>query len=160
LSNVHQTPGRDEHLSAATLEMLHLAEFSTDHALGISGVWLFGSGAVPLVAAAPWSVCGDVDLTMLGKRIAAAGGTFRVKLVDSWRQYRGDPLDFLDLNRIVLDRLDAGLRWSSNNGNPHRGAGLDPRGRVRERECDRRSDRDRAGCQDRRLVHRTVPVDW
>ena len=97
--------------------MLHLAEFSTEHALGMAGVWLFGSGALPLAAAAPWSICGDVDLTMLGKRIAAAGGTSQVKLVDSWRQYRGDPLDLLELNRIVLDRLDTGVRRAANNGN-------------------------------------------
>ena len=97
--------------------MLHVAALSADHALGMAGVWLFGSGALALAAAAPWSVCGDVDLTMLGKRIAAAGGAFQVKLVDSWRQYRGDPLDLLELNRMVLDRLDAGLRRASSNGN-------------------------------------------
>ena len=114
---VHQTPGTHEHLSTATQEMLHLAALSADHALGMAGVWLFGSGALPLAAAAPWSVRGDVDLTMLGEGIAGAGGNFQVRLVDSWRQYRGDPLDLLELNRIVLDRLDAGLRRPSNNGN-------------------------------------------
>ena len=30
----------------ATQEMLHLAEFSADHALGMAGVWLFGLGRV------------------------------------------------------------------------------------------------------------------
>ena len=114
---VHQTTSQDEHLSAATREMLHLAEFSADHALEMAGVWLFGSGALPIAAAAPWSVCGDVDLTMLGKRIAAAGGNLDVQFVGSWRQYRGDPLDLLELNRSVLDRLDVGLRQASNNGN-------------------------------------------
>ena len=114
---VHQTPGHEEHLSAATKKMLHLAELSADHALGMAGVWLFGSGALPLAAAAPWSICADVDLSMLGKRIASAGGSFRVRVVDSWREYRGDPLDLLELNRIVLDRLDAGPRRAHNNGN-------------------------------------------
>jgi len=114
---VHQTPGHEEHLSAATKKMLHLAELNADHALGMAGVWLFGSGALPLAATAPWSVCGDVDLTMLGRRIATAGGTFQITLVDSWRQYRGDPLDLLELNGTVLDRLDTGLRRACNNGN-------------------------------------------
>ena len=114
---VHQTAGHDEHLSAATQEMLHLAPLSADHALGMAGVWLFGSGALPLAVAAPWSLCGDVDLTMLGKRIAAADGAFQVKLVDGWHHYRGDPLDLLELNRIVLDRLEAGLRRACNKGN-------------------------------------------
>jgi hypothetical protein len=57
--------------------MLHLVEFSADDALGMAGVWLVGPGALPLVAAAPWSVCEGVDLTMLGKRIATAGGNFQ-----------------------------------------------------------------------------------
>jgi glucose-1-phosphate thymidylyltransferase len=114
---VHQTEGHDVHLSAATQEMLHLASFGADNALGMAGVWLFGSGALPLAAATPWSMCGDVDLTMLGKRIADAGGSLQVKRVDSWRQYRGDPLELLELNRIVLDQLDARLRRPSNNGN-------------------------------------------
>ena len=114
---VHQAPSPDEHLSAATQEMLHLAEFSADHALGMAGVWMFGRRALRIAAAAPWSVCGDVDLTMLGRRISLGGGTFEVKLVDSWRHYRGNPIDLLELNRLVLDQLDPRLRRSSNNGN-------------------------------------------
>ncbi len=82
---VHQTPGHDEHLSPARQEMLHLAESSSEHAFGMAGPWLFGFRALRLVAAAPWSVCGDVDLTMPGKRIAAAGGHSQVKLVDNCR---------------------------------------------------------------------------
>jgi hypothetical protein len=106
---VHQTPGHDEHLSPATQEMLHIGGFSSKHALGMVDPWLFGSGARPLVAAAPWRVCRDVDLAVLGKWVGAAGVHFQVKLVDSWRHYRGDARDLLELNRIVLDRLDTGL---------------------------------------------------
>jgi glucose-1-phosphate thymidylyltransferase len=101
--------------------MLHLASFSADNALGMAGVWMFGAGALALAAATPWSMCGDVDLTMLGKQIAAAGGSFEVKRVDSWRQYRGDPLDLLELNRMVLDRLESGMRRQSNNDNRFEG---------------------------------------
>ncbi len=114
---VHQAPSPDEHLSPATQDMLHLAEFSGDHALGMAGVWLFGPGALPIVASSAWGSGGDVDLTPLGAQIAAAGGSFHVELADSWRQYRGDPLELLELNRIVLDRLDTGLRQRANNGN-------------------------------------------
>ena len=114
---VHQASSPDEHLSAATQDMLHLAEFNADHALGMAGVWMFGPGAMPIVASSPWPLRGDVDLTRLGRRISAAGGAFHVELADSWRQYRGDPLELLELNRIVLDRLDTGVRRPANNGN-------------------------------------------
>jgi glucose-1-phosphate thymidylyltransferase len=114
---LHQAPRPDEHLSPATQEMLHLAAFSADHALGMAGVWVFGPGALALAAASPWSVCGDVDLTTLGRRLDLAGGRFDVKLVETWWQYRGDPVDLLELNRIVLDRLDPRLRRFSCNGN-------------------------------------------
>jgi glucose-1-phosphate thymidylyltransferase len=113
----HQAPSPDEHLSAATQEMLHLAEFNADHALGMAGVWLFGPGALPIVAASRWPLGGDVDLTTLGERIEISGGAFHIKIADTWRQYRGDPLDLLELNRIVLDRLESGLRRPCNNGN-------------------------------------------
>lgn len=114
---VHQASSPDEHLSPATQDMLHLAEFSGDHALGMAGVWLFGADALPIVAASPWDCGGEVDLTALGAQIAAAGGNFHVELADSWRQYRGDPLELLELNRIVLDWLDSGQRRPVNNGN-------------------------------------------
>ena len=114
---LHQAGSDDENLCAATQEMLHLAALSAEHALGMAGVWVFGRGALRLAAASPSSLRGGADLTMLGERITAAGGNFQVNVVDSWRQYRGDPLDLLELNRVVLDRLDAGLRRSSNNGN-------------------------------------------
>jgi len=113
----HQASSPDERLSPATQDMLHVAEFNADHALAMAGVWLFGPRAMPIVASSPWPLGSDVDLTRLGRRIAAAGGAFHVELADSWRQYRGDPLELLELNRIVLDRLDSGMRRPANNGN-------------------------------------------
>src|SRR5579884_618050 len=50
---VHQASSPDEHLSPATQDMLHLAEFNADHALGMAGVWMFGPGAMPIVASSP-----------------------------------------------------------------------------------------------------------
>jgi glucose-1-phosphate thymidylyltransferase len=113
----HQASSPDEHLSPATQDMLHLAEFNADHALGMAGVWLFGPRAMPIVGSSPWPLAGDVDLTRLGRRIGATGGVLHVELADTWRQYRGDPLELLELNRIVLDRLDTGVRRPVNNGN-------------------------------------------
>lgn len=118
---VHQASRPDEHLSPATQDMLHLVEFSSDHALGMTGAWLLGPGAMPIVASSPWSIGRDVDLTKLGSRISAAGGEFQVELADSWRQYRGHPTELLELNRIVLDRLEGNIRWPANNGNRFEG---------------------------------------
>ena len=114
---VHQAGSPMEHLSAATLEMLHLAEFNSDHALGMAGVWLFGPGALPFAGASRLCLGSDVDLTALGERISVEGGAFHVKVADTWRQYRGNPLDLLELNRIALDRLETTLRRPYNNGN-------------------------------------------
>lgn len=113
----HQALSPDKPLSAANQEMLHLAHFNADHALAFAGVWLFGPGALPLVARSGSRLAGDANLSELGRRIDAAGGTFHVKLVDSWRQYRGDPLDLLELNRIALERLQAGVRRPDNDRN-------------------------------------------
>ncbi len=112
----HQALSPDDHLSEATQDMLHLAEFTADHALGMAGVWLLGPGALPLLAASRSRLDGDVDLTVLGEQIGQAGGAFHVKIADTWRQYRGNPLDLLELNRIVLDRLETGVCRPHNKG--------------------------------------------
>ena len=115
---VHQVPTPDEHLSAATQGMLHIAELDPDRAgLGMAGVWLFGPGALRHVSTAVWGARRDVDLTMVAGRIMAAGGSFDVRLVDAWRRYAGDPLDLLELNRIALDRLPTNRHPPTNHGN-------------------------------------------
>jgi len=112
----HQALSPDDHLSLATQRMLHLAEFTPDHALGMAGVWLLGPRALPLLAASRSRLGGDVDLTLLGDQIDHAGGMFDVKIVENWCQYRGNPLDLLELNRIALDRLEAGPCRPNNSG--------------------------------------------
>ena len=114
----HQRPVESEHLSAATQKLLHVAELDPERApLGMAGVWLMGSGAFDAVAGLPWQSQGEVDLTSVAQQIDAHGGSFQVRLVETWRTYRGDPADLLELNQIALDRLDIEPRWSNNNGN-------------------------------------------
>jgi glucose-1-phosphate thymidylyltransferase len=62
-------------------------------------------------------------ITQMAERITATGGTIQIRLADAWRAYRGKPADLLELNRIVLDRLE---------GDPHRsvGSGNQIEGRV------------------------------
>src|SRR5262249_24442560 len=84
------------------------------------------------VGEAPWHSGGDVDLTEVAERIAAAGGRFQFRLVDSWHRYTGDPLTLLELNQIALDRLPVDGRRMNGNGNGNgNGAGNRIEGRVR-----------------------------
>lgn len=119
---VHQTPAPDERLSTAAQSVLRLAELDpTRSSLGVAGVWAFGPGVMRRAGAEPVS---DGDgITQMAERITATGGTIQIRLADAWRAYRGKPADLLELNRIVLDRLE---------GDPHRsvGSGNQIEGRV------------------------------
>jgi glucose-1-phosphate thymidylyltransferase len=115
---VHHGASAEGHLSPRTQEMLHLAELYPERAaLNVTGVWLFGSGALRHVLATDWRCGGDLDLTAVAREICAAGGGLEVRLAGGWRRYAGDPLDLLELNRIALDRLVSDLRTPNSNGN-------------------------------------------
>jgi glucose-1-phosphate thymidylyltransferase len=114
---VHPGTTPDEPLSTSMQDMLHIAEVDPARpALGVTGVWLFGPGALRRGCPDPASG-GDPDVTMVAERITAAGGSLHVELVDSWRRYAGNPVDLLDLNRIALDALEPDLLRSANQGN-------------------------------------------
>lgn len=107
-----------EHLSAATLEMLHVAELDPERdAIGMAGVCLFGRDALRRASIAPLRSANELDLTILAEQIANAGGRFHVLPNHDWCRYAGDPVDLLELNRIALDRLDAQPHHPANHGN-------------------------------------------
>jgi glucose-1-phosphate thymidylyltransferase len=114
--HVHHQPGPHEHLNGPTRDMLHIAELPGRAMLGMAGVWLFGPGALQCAGDAAWRAEDDVDLTSVADRIAAAGGSFEVRLAHGWRKYAGNPLDLLELNQIALDRLDISKRPTAGNG--------------------------------------------
>jgi glucose-1-phosphate thymidylyltransferase len=113
---VHQTPAPNERLSAAALSVLRLAELDPRRSsLGVAGVWAFGPGVIRHAAAGP---VGDLDgITQMAERITSSGGTIHVRLADAWRAYRGNAVDLLELNRIVLDRLEADVHRFASEGN-------------------------------------------
>jgi glucose-1-phosphate thymidylyltransferase len=129
----HQRPAPDGHLSAATQDMLHLAELDPQVAgLGIAGVWLFGRHALQRVAGADWNGDGEVDLTRIVESITAAGGNLRMVRARAWCRYAGDPRDLLELNRTALERLQSDLQLPRNNGNRIEGrVQIDERASVR-----------------------------
>jgi glucose-1-phosphate thymidylyltransferase len=130
---VYQGPAPDQRLSAAAQSLLHLAELDPARsALGVAGVWAFGPGGVRSAASGTGAT--SVDLTVVAERITAAGGTIQVRLADVWRSYRGAAVDLLELNRIVLDRIDTELPQGSHDGNR-----IEGRVRIHERASVRAS---------------------
>ncbi len=116
---VHQAPSPDQRLSPAAQSLLHLAELDPSRsALGVAGVWAFGPGAIRSAVDVTGSVPGSgIDLTVVAQRITSAGGTIHVRLVDVWRAYRGEAVDLLELNRIVLDQMTADVPQAFWDGN-------------------------------------------
>lgn len=124
---VHQAPTPDERLGATIQSVLRLAELDPSRStLGIAGVSAFGPGAMRRAAAQPGTE--SIDLAVVLERITAAGGNIQVRLADAWHAYRGDCTDLLELNRIVLDRLESTLPQVSQNGNR-----IEGRVRIHER---------------------------
>ena len=128
---VHQSATPHQRLSAATQSLLNLAELDPARAsLGVAGVWGFGPGAIRSAAGAdqpgmarPPTARPDVqtadllDLTLVAERIRSAGGTIHVRHVDVWRAYRGQAVDLLALNRMVLDQITSDLPPGVESGN-------------------------------------------
>jgi glucose-1-phosphate thymidylyltransferase len=128
---VHQSPTPHQRLSAATQNLLNLAELDpTRSSLGVAGVWGFGPGAIRTAAGTghagsarphtpgPGVETADLlDLTQVAERIQSAGGSIHVRHVDVWHAYRGNAVDLLDLNRLVLDQIDGSLPAGVENGN-------------------------------------------
>jgi glucose-1-phosphate thymidylyltransferase len=129
---VHQTPSPAQRLSARTKSLLRLAEFDPSRsALGAAGVWAFGPGAVQRAAgrdlgggtsSAAREPRAGLDLNVVAERITSAGGRIEVRVVDLWRAYDGEATDLLELNRIVLDRIDPSLPQGVCDANRVEGA--------------------------------------
>jgi glucose-1-phosphate thymidylyltransferase len=88
------------------------------------------AGRLSSAAAATVDHSGDagLDVSALAERIASAGGTLHLRLVDVWRAYRGDAGELLELNRLVLDRIQSDLTHGAHLGNR-----IEGRVRIHER---------------------------
>jgi glucose-1-phosphate thymidylyltransferase len=104
---LHGGARRQDARDQEALQVLRISEitgFSSPTAL--AGACLLGSGALQLACAREDGDHGEPGLTRLAERVAAAGGQVQAGRV-SWRSYTGDPLDLLEMNRMVLDQLPA-----------------------------------------------------
>ena len=129
---VHRAQTAGERLSDGTRAMLHLAEFDRERApLGLAGACLLGPSVLDRVASA-WRVGDSVDLTMLFEHPTALDGAVRALAVHGWRGYWGDPLDLLELNRIVLDNLPSEVCRHAHGDNRIEGrVWIEPGAKVR-----------------------------
>jgi glucose-1-phosphate thymidylyltransferase len=102
---LHRTAEKRDRLGLAAQRLLGISELNgSKTCLSLVSVCLFGQGAVRRACAAAAGAQDELDLTAIAEQFSAAGGSLRTRFVRTWRRYRGDPLDLLELNRIVLDQ--------------------------------------------------------
>jgi glucose-1-phosphate thymidylyltransferase len=74
---------------------------------GVAGVCLLGPGMLRRVAdLEPEPTARTLDFATLAERLARDGGRVHMRAVHDWRQFAGDALDLLDMNRTMLDAMD------------------------------------------------------
>jgi glucose-1-phosphate thymidylyltransferase len=113
---VHRSPDQHAGLGPVTERLLGVTELNgTRSRLAVAGVCVFGPRVLRLAAAAPARSEDTFDLIAIAEWLASQGHKPRAGLVQTWRRYRGNSLDLLELNRLVLDHnaqgselLDAG----------------------------------------------------
>ncbi len=102
---LHRTAEKRDRLGPAAQRVLGVSELNgSKTCLSLIGVCAFGPGMLGLACARAANVPEEVDITSLAELLADAGRSLRTKFVRTWRRYCGDPLDLLELNRIVLDQ--------------------------------------------------------
>ena len=113
---LHRTAEERERLGPAAQRILGVSELNGSKSyLSLVSVCLFGPGALRFACSEAAAAQEELDLAAIAEYLSDAGQSLRTTFVRTWRRYRGDPLDLLELNRIVLDqqtpetdRLDGG----------------------------------------------------
>jgi glucose-1-phosphate thymidylyltransferase len=102
---LHRGDAAREGLEPATQRLLGVTELTgSPTRLALSGVSVFGPGILRHAAAAAEDLGPEVQLLEIAEHLAAEGHTVEAAVVRGWRRYSGDPLDLLELNRLVLDQ--------------------------------------------------------
>ncbi len=106
------------------------AEDPPSPTLGMVAACLLGAGVLArlLPQQKPY---GTLELGALAERLARGGGRTQVRLARSWRHFDGDAHDLLDMNRAILDTLDAEAAPRPHDGNHFEGKiSIHPTARV------------------------------
>ena len=102
---LHRTADKRDRLAPAAQRLLGISEMhGSKTCLSLVSVCVFGPGAMRLACATAADAEEQLDLTAIAEHLSDAGRSLRTKFVRTWRRYCGDPLDLLELNRIVLDQ--------------------------------------------------------
>jgi glucose-1-phosphate thymidylyltransferase len=102
---LHRTAEKRDRLGATAQRVLGISEMDgSKTCLNLVSVCGFGQGALRRACRGAANIEGDVDLAAIAECLAGVGGSLQARFVRMWRRYRGNPLDLLELNRIVLDR--------------------------------------------------------
>jgi glucose-1-phosphate thymidylyltransferase len=105
---LHRTAEKRDGLAPEAQRLLGISELNGSKTwLSLVSVCAFGPGALQLACSRAADAPGELDLTAIAESLADHGQSLRTRLVQTWRRYRGDPLDLLELNRIVLDQQTA-----------------------------------------------------
>jgi glucose-1-phosphate thymidylyltransferase len=102
---VHRSGNGRDRLGPSAQRALGIRELNPSSApLGLVGVCRFGPGAWRRACERAAAGPPVFELTDIAERLASRPGALGVGYVRTWRRYCGDPLDLLELNRIVLDQ--------------------------------------------------------
>lgn len=101
---VHRSPDKDAGLGPVTERLLGVTELNGARSrLAVAGVCVFGPCVLRLAASAPAESDEAFDLIAVAEWLSSHGHRPQAGFVQTWRRYRGDALDLLELNRLVLD---------------------------------------------------------
>lgn len=118
---VQQDDRDTKRLRLVTQRLLRASELDPANAIpGAAGVCLLGPGALLGLPDADRSAQG-LDLAAVAEQLARGGGRVQVRMVREWREFAGDALDLLDMNRTMLDALEPNTTASESNGNRFEG---------------------------------------
>jgi glucose-1-phosphate thymidylyltransferase len=104
---VREGPGEIDSIGLAPRRLLRLAKScsATGVGLGLSGVCIFGAGALRRAQQTGWRPEREADLVVVAEKLVQEGGSLHIGHVDSWLRYTGRASELLDMNRVVLDEL-------------------------------------------------------
>ena len=102
---VHRSSDRHAGLGPVTERLLGVTELNGSRSrLAVAGVCVFGPRVLRLASAAPAGSDLQFDLIAVAEWLASQGHKPQAGFVQTWRRYRGNSLDLLELNRLVLDQ--------------------------------------------------------
>lgn len=119
-----------ERIEPATMHALGVAELHPARAaLGVAGVCMLAPGVLDGLCEAP---PGRLSFERIAASLSAReDAAVQVRVVRRWHRFAGDPLDLLDINRVVLDRLQQPAPVHQSDGNRLEGhVSIDPSASV------------------------------